>query len=153
MSLPHVTIYTDGACLGNPGPGGYGAEVNVGGKVIYGYNFIIRDLTLPLPEGVEFVGEHPHAKAVGDPLSAAGEGAWQGVVGAENRQFRYSVYQAIEGSGPTSSPVSYADRSWLASAELVRILRDLAEEEEGPADERRRGLEDPEGRDGEPSAA
>jgi len=21
---PHVTIYTDGACLGNPGPGGYG---------------------------------------------------------------------------------------------------------------------------------
>ena len=24
-SLPQVTIYTDGACLGNPGPGGYGA--------------------------------------------------------------------------------------------------------------------------------
>jgi ribonuclease HI len=23
--LPHVTIYTDGACTGNPGPGGYGA--------------------------------------------------------------------------------------------------------------------------------
>jgi ribonuclease HI len=22
---PHVTIYTDGSCLGNPGPGGYGA--------------------------------------------------------------------------------------------------------------------------------
>ena len=22
--MPHVTIYTDGACLGNPGPGGYG---------------------------------------------------------------------------------------------------------------------------------
>lgn len=40
---------------------------------------------------------------------------------AENRQFRYSVYQAIEGSGPTSNPVSYADRSWLASAELIRI--------------------------------
>jgi ribonuclease HI len=25
MSLPHVTIYTDGACSGNPGPGGWGA--------------------------------------------------------------------------------------------------------------------------------
>jgi ribonuclease HI len=23
--IKHVTIYTDGACLGNPGPGGYGA--------------------------------------------------------------------------------------------------------------------------------
>lgn len=23
--LPRVTIYTDGSCLGNPGPGGYGA--------------------------------------------------------------------------------------------------------------------------------
>ena len=23
-TLKHVTIYTDGACLGNPGPGGYG---------------------------------------------------------------------------------------------------------------------------------
>src|SRR5262245_42243538 len=23
-TLPHVSIYTDGACLGNPGPGGYG---------------------------------------------------------------------------------------------------------------------------------
>jgi ribonuclease HI len=24
MALKHVTVYTDGACLGNPGPGGYG---------------------------------------------------------------------------------------------------------------------------------
>ncbi|HNV67233.1 MAG TPA: ribonuclease HI, partial [Bacteroidales bacterium] len=24
MSRPVVTIYTDGACSGNPGPGGYG---------------------------------------------------------------------------------------------------------------------------------
>lgn len=23
--IKHVTIYTDGACIGNPGPGGYGA--------------------------------------------------------------------------------------------------------------------------------
>lgn len=25
MTKKHVTIYTDGSCLGNPGPGGYGA--------------------------------------------------------------------------------------------------------------------------------
>jgi ribonuclease HI len=30
MSLPHVTIYTDGACSGNPGPGGWGAVLVFG---------------------------------------------------------------------------------------------------------------------------
>ena len=30
MSLPHVTIYTDGACSGNPGPGGWGAVLAFG---------------------------------------------------------------------------------------------------------------------------
>ncbi len=29
--LKHVTIYTDGACLGNPGPGGYGVVLLYGG--------------------------------------------------------------------------------------------------------------------------
>ncbi len=27
-----VTIYTDGACLGNPGPGGYGAVLLYGSE-------------------------------------------------------------------------------------------------------------------------
>jgi ribonuclease HI len=30
MVLPHVTIYTDGACSGNPGPGGWGALLRFG---------------------------------------------------------------------------------------------------------------------------
>ena len=30
MALKQVTIYTDGACLGNPGPGGYGAVLLYG---------------------------------------------------------------------------------------------------------------------------
>ena len=30
--LPAVTIYTDGACMGNPGPGGYGAVLINGDK-------------------------------------------------------------------------------------------------------------------------
>jgi ribonuclease HI len=30
MTLPHVTIHTDGACSGNPGPGGWGAILAFG---------------------------------------------------------------------------------------------------------------------------
>jgi len=31
--LSHVIIHTDGACKGNPGPGGWGAILEAGGKV------------------------------------------------------------------------------------------------------------------------
>ena len=30
MNKPHITIYTDGACSGNPGPGGWGAVLILG---------------------------------------------------------------------------------------------------------------------------
>jgi len=38
-SLAHVTIFTDGACKGNPGPGGWGAILMSNGheKELYGY--------------------------------------------------------------------------------------------------------------------
>ena len=29
-NLPHIIIYTDGACKGNPGPGGWGAVLRSG---------------------------------------------------------------------------------------------------------------------------
>ena len=32
MSLPQVEIFTDGACLGNPGPGGWAAILRFNGK-------------------------------------------------------------------------------------------------------------------------
>ena len=32
MELPEVEIYTDGACKGNPGPGGWGAVLRCDGK-------------------------------------------------------------------------------------------------------------------------
>ncbi len=32
MSKPHVTVYTDGACSGNPGPGGWGALLQWKGR-------------------------------------------------------------------------------------------------------------------------
>ena len=39
MSRPSVTIFTDGACKGNPGPGGWGAILMSNGheKELYGY--------------------------------------------------------------------------------------------------------------------
>ena len=33
MSEPHVVIHTDGACSGNPGPGGFGAILAFGDRV------------------------------------------------------------------------------------------------------------------------
>ncbi len=40
MSRPQVTIFTDGACKGNPGPGGWGAILMSGlnEKELYGYD-------------------------------------------------------------------------------------------------------------------
>ena len=32
VSNPRITIYTDGSCLGNPGPGGYGAVITIEGQ-------------------------------------------------------------------------------------------------------------------------
>ena len=32
VGLPRVVIHTDGACSGNPGPGGWGAVLHYGGK-------------------------------------------------------------------------------------------------------------------------
>jgi ribonuclease HI len=38
MSNPHVLLYSDGSCLGNPGPGGYAAVLQAGAheKVLIG---------------------------------------------------------------------------------------------------------------------
>ena len=30
--LPHVVVHTDGACSGNPGPGGWGAILSFGDR-------------------------------------------------------------------------------------------------------------------------
>lgn len=34
MALKHVKIFTDGACKGNPGPGGYGCILKYNGKIL-----------------------------------------------------------------------------------------------------------------------
>ena len=42
MALKHVDIYTDGACSGNPGPGGYG--------VVMVYNGVEKELSGSCPD-------------------------------------------------------------------------------------------------------
>jgi len=42
MALKHVDIYTDGACSGNPGPGGYG--------VVLVYNGVEKELSGSCPD-------------------------------------------------------------------------------------------------------
>ena len=47
--LQHITIYTDGACKGNPGPGGWGALLSMDGseKEIFGGEGV-SDMTVML---------------------------------------------------------------------------------------------------------
>jgi hypothetical protein len=47
--VPVFTVY-EGAIhegLGSEGPGAFGSEVNVGGRIIYGFNLQVQDLALP----------------------------------------------------------------------------------------------------------
>lgn len=56
---PLVTIYTDGACSGNPGPGGWGA-VLIYGKVekdIYGYELDTTNNRMELKAAIEALKE------------------------------------------------------------------------------------------------
>jgi hypothetical protein len=47
--VPIFTVF-DGAIhegVGSEGPGAFGAEVNVAGRIIYGFNLLVKDLVLP----------------------------------------------------------------------------------------------------------
>ncbi|WP_075879383.1 ribonuclease HI [Vreelandella massiliensis] len=47
---PHVTVYTDGACRGNPGPGGWGVVLQSGQheKTLYGYETLTTNNRMEL---------------------------------------------------------------------------------------------------------
>lgn len=53
--MKQVTIYTDGACSGNPGPGGWGAVLMFGAhrKEIYGYASISTNQKMELSAAIE----------------------------------------------------------------------------------------------------
>lgn len=61
-----VTIYTDGACSGNPGPGGYG--------VVLLYGSAKKELSA----GLSSDNEQPHGGACGYQRTGSIEGALQG---------------------------------------------------------------------------
>ncbi len=52
---PHVVIYTDGACRGNPGPGGWGALMTAAGKTkeLYGYKAHTTNNEMELTGAIE----------------------------------------------------------------------------------------------------
>ncbi len=54
-SLPHVVIYTDGACSGNPGPGGWGAILRYGAvqKELSGAESITTNNRMELMAAIE----------------------------------------------------------------------------------------------------
>lgn len=53
--MKQVTIYTDGACSGNPGPGGWGAVLMFGShrKEIYGYAPLSTNQKMELAAAIE----------------------------------------------------------------------------------------------------
>jgi ribonuclease HI len=55
MSKNSVEIYTDGACSGNPGPGGWGAVLSYSGvnKEIYGYDLDTTNNKMELQAAIE----------------------------------------------------------------------------------------------------
>ena len=52
---PHVTVYTDGACKGNPGPGGWGAWLSADGheKDLYGGDKLTTNNRMELTAVIE----------------------------------------------------------------------------------------------------
>ena len=55
MSSDSITIYTDGACKGNPGPGGWGAWLSVGGhdKELWGGEALTTNNRMELTAVIE----------------------------------------------------------------------------------------------------
>ncbi len=55
MIIPNVTIYTDGACSGNPGPGGWGAQILCKSKEkrISGYELYTTNNAMELMAAIE----------------------------------------------------------------------------------------------------
>ena len=55
MSTDTITIYTDGACKGNPGPGGWGAWLSIGGheKELWGGETLTTNNRMELTAVIE----------------------------------------------------------------------------------------------------
>ena len=55
IKRPHVTIYTDGACKGNPGPGGWGAWLRTGEhqKELFGGELLTTNNRMELTAVIE----------------------------------------------------------------------------------------------------
>ena len=66
MSPPHVVLYTDGACSGNPGPGGWAAIIQEGGveRVVSGAEPRTTNQRMELRAAIEGLAAVPGRRRV-----------------------------------------------------------------------------------------
>ena len=66
IAIPEVTVYTDGACKGNPGPGGWGAWMQSGGheKELWGGEPLTTNNRMELTAVIEALAALKRTSAV-----------------------------------------------------------------------------------------
>jgi ribonuclease HI len=62
----HAIVFTDGACLGNPGPGGYAAVVNLAGKeqIIVGRDSSTTNNKMEMTAAIKALETIPHSTPI-----------------------------------------------------------------------------------------
>jgi ribonuclease HI len=62
----HAIVFTDGACLGNPGPGGYAAVVNIAGteQIIVGRDPSTTNNKMEMTAAIKALGAVPHSTPI-----------------------------------------------------------------------------------------
>lgn len=62
----HAIVFTDGACLGNPGPGGYAAVVNIAGQeqIIVGRDRSTTNNKMEITAAIKAIEAVPHAMPI-----------------------------------------------------------------------------------------
>lgn len=62
----HTIVFTDGACLGNPGPGGYAAVINIAGKeqIIVGRDSLTTNNKMEMTAAIKALEAVPHSAPI-----------------------------------------------------------------------------------------
>jgi ribonuclease HI len=62
-AVTQAIVFTDGACLGNPGPGGYAAVVNIGGEeqIIVGGDRATTNNKMEMTAAIKALEAVPHS--------------------------------------------------------------------------------------------
>jgi ribonuclease HI len=97
---PTITIYTDGACKGNPGPGGWGAWLRVGTheKELWGGESLTTNNRMELTAVIEALGalRKPSTVAVYTDSAYVKNGITQWIHGWKQRGWRTADKQPVK---------------------------------------------------------